>query len=198
MEKNKFEKQMDFILEIDKAKDIFRQTYISNGIRKENDAEHSWHIAIMAFTLSEYFDDRIDVLKVIKMVLMHDLVEIYAGDTYCYDTLANEDKAEREMKAANKIYGILPKEQGKEYMDIWLEFEKGESEESKFANILDRIQPILLNYKTDGRAWKEHDIYKEQVMKRNKVVLNGPKEISDFLMNTLNRAVKKGYLKQKS
>ena len=117
--KERIKKQLEFIYEIDKAKNIFRQTYVSNCERTENDAEHSWHLAIMAFVLSEYVGDDVDVLKTIKMVLMHDLVEIYAGDTYCYDVEANMDKEEREKKAAEKIYGLLPKDQYDEYKSLW-------------------------------------------------------------------------------
>lgn len=193
--KERIKKQLEFIYEIDKAKNIFRQTYVSNCERTENDAEHSWHLAIMAFVLSEYVGDDVDVLKTIKMVLMHDLVEIYAGDTYCYDVEANMDKEEREKKAAEKIYGLLPKDQYDEYKSLWEEFEKVETKEAKFAAILDRIQPIMLNYDTEGRAWKEHGIYRDQVEKRNKVVFDGPKEFSEILTAILDLAVEKGYLK---
>ena len=191
----KLKKQMEFIYEIDKAKNIFRQTYVSRGDRTENDAEHSWHLALMAFVLSEYMGDDIDVLKTMKMVLMHDLVEIYAGDTYCYDAEANLDKEEREKKAAEKIYGLLPEEQGKEYKELWEEFERVDTKEAKFASMLDRIQPIMLNYATEGKAWKEHGIYRDQVEKRNKVVFEGPKEFAELLTAILDLSVEKGYLK---
>lgn len=197
MNRERFKKQMEFILEIDKAKNIFRQTYLSDGTRKENDAEHSWHLAIMAFTLSEYFGKDIDVLKVMKMTLMHDIVEIDAGDTYCYDEKANKDKAEREQKAANRIYGILPKEQAEEYHLIWEEFEEGLTAEANFAIILDRIQPIMLNYASGGKGWTEHDVYKQQVLDRNKRALSGPMEIVDYVMEILDGATKQGYLKEK-
>lgn len=197
MNRERFKKQMEFILEMDKAKNIFRQTYLSDGKRKENDAEHSWHLAIMAFTLAEYFGKNIDVLKVMKMTLMHDIVEIDAGDTYCYDGKANEDKAEREQKAAERLYGLLPKDQAGEYQSIWEEFEEGKTAEANFAVILDRIQPIMLNYASDGKAWMEHDVYKYQVMNRNERVLNGPTEIADYLMKILDTAVEQGYLKEK-
>lgn len=195
MEKSRIQKQMDFILEIDKAKDIFRQTYLSNNIRKENDAEHSWHLSLMAFTLAEYFSEQLDVAKVMKMVLMHDIVEIDAGDTYCYDERANLDKEEREQKAAERLYGMLPEEQMNEYIEIWQEFEEVETEEAIFANILDRLQPVMLNYAANGRAWMEHGVYKDQVLKRNAIVRNGPKEIADYFMNIIHSSVEKGYLK---
>ena len=197
MNSEKFKKQMNFILEIDKAKNIFRQTYISNKERKENDAEHSWHLAIMAFILSEHFDKEIDVLKVIKTVLMHDLVEIYAGDTYCYDMKANEDKEKREIEAAKKIYSLLPDEQREEYFKLWREFEEKSTPEAVFANILDRIQPILLNYATGGKAWKEHGIYNSQVLERNKFVLENNDEFSKYLFEIIENAVNEGMLKIK-
>jgi len=196
MDKSRFEKQMEFILEIDKAKTIFRQTYLSDGKRKENDAEHSWHTAVMAFTLAEYFDPEIDVLKVMKMMLMHDIIEIYAGDTYCYDDAGNATKEQREMEAAEKIYSLLPEDQAKEYKALWLEFEAKNTPESNFCAILDRIQPIMLNYATDGRAWQEHGIYLEQVRKRCEVALNGPKEIRDWLEDLITDSVNKGYIKK--
>ncbi|MBO8434334.1 MAG: HD domain-containing protein [Tyzzerella sp.] len=191
---DRFKKQIEFIYEIDKAKNIFRQTYVSSGDRRENDAEHSWHLGLMAIILSEYFED-VDVLKTIKMVLMHDIVEIYAGDTYCYDEKANEDKSERESLSAEKIYGLLPDDQKDEYISLWREFEKRESREAKFALVLDRIQPVILNYATDGRAWREHNIYRDQVENRNKDILSLSNDFSDLLKAILDLSVEKGYLK---
>jgi len=198
MEKQeRLEKQIKFILELDKIKSIIRQTYLANAIRKENDAEHSWHLAIMAIILEEYFDKDINLLKVIKMVLMHDVVEIDAGDTFCYDTKANQDKMIREKKAAERIYNILPENQAQEYKSLWYEFEEGQTKEAIFANILDRLQPIILNFKTNGLLWIENNISQQQVLKRNENTLtNGPKEISNYLLTLLNRAVELGYLKK--
>lgn len=193
----RLEKQMEFILELDKIKSITRQTYLANTTRKENDAEHSWHLAIMAIILEEYFDKDINLLKVIKMVLIHDVVEIDAGDTFCYDIKANEDKLLREQKAAERIYNILPENQAKEYKSLWYEFEEGQTKEAIFANILDRLQPIILNFKTNGLLWIENNISQQQVLKRNENTLtNGPKEISNYLLTLLNRAVELGYLKK--
>lgn len=194
MEMERLKQQMQFLLEIDKAKEIYRQTYISSGRRKENDAEHSWHLAVMAFVLAEYFKN-VDILKVIKMVLMHDLVEIYAGDTYCYDSEANKDKAKRELEAAHKIYGMLPEAQAQEYKDLWLEFEEGKTEDALFAIALDHLQPITLNVATNGLAWKEHGIYSEQVIGRNQVILNGPEEIAAYFKELIQNAEDAGYLK---
>jgi len=198
MEKQeRLEKQIKFILELDKIKSIIRQTYLANAIRKENDAEHSWHLAIMAIILEEYFDKDINLLKVIKMVLMHDVVEIDAGDTFCYDTKANQDKMIREKKAAESIYNILPENQAQEYKSLWYEFEKGQTKEAIFANVLDRLQPIMLNFETNGALWIENNISQQQVLNRNeKTLINGPKEISNYLITLLNKAVELGYLKK--
>lgn len=195
MDRERFQKQMTFLLEIDKAKNIVRQTYLADGKRKENDAEHSWHIAVMAFTLAEYFGNDIDITKVMKMVLMHDLIEIDAGDTYCYDVKGYEDKAEREKKAAQRLYHLLPKDQEEEYRQLWEEFETGATAEANFAVILDRIQPIMLNYASEGIAWKEHGVFKDQVLKRNERTLDGPEEISQYFLEIIEMAVQKGYLK---
>lgn len=193
MEKDRLKKQMEFILEIDKAKNIFRQTLLSDGKRRENDAEHSWHIAIMAFTIAEYFGD-VDVAKVMKMTLMHDLVEIDAGDTYCYDEEGYKDKDEREQKAAERVYGLLPDDQAKEFKEIWREFEEGITQEAKFAVILDRIQPIMLTYASNGTAWTEHGVTTKQVLKRNEGAVNGPEEIANYLFEIIRGAEEKGYL----
>lgn len=197
MAEERLRQQLHFILEMDKAKEIFRQTYIASGKRKENDAEHSWHLAVMAFTLAEYFPKTVNLLKVIKMVLMHDLVEVYAGDTYCYDKEGYQDKEEREQAAAEKIYSLLPGGQGQEYHALWEEFEAAETEEAKFANILDRIQPLLLNYATNGQAWIEHGIYSDQVLGRNQVVLDGPVELASLLKDIVRESEEKGYLKKR-
>ncbi|MGE4213552.1 MAG: HD domain-containing protein [Anaerotignaceae bacterium] len=194
MEKERFNKQMEFLLELDKIKQIFRQTYLADKSRKENDAEHSWHACLMAVVLAEYFPDA-DLLKVIKMMLFHDVVEIYAGDTYCYDNKGYEDKALREQMSAEKIYGLLPTEQKDELIDLWQEFEAGESPEAKFCAILDRIQPTMLNNAAEGISWVEHNIKKEQVIKRNAITFQGPKIIGEYMENIIDRAYLKGYLK---
>ncbi len=151
----------------------------------------------MAIILEEYFDKDINLLKVIKMVLMHDVVEIDAGDTFCYDTKANQDKMIREKKAAERIYNILPENQAQEYKSLWYEFEKGQTKEAIFANVLDRLQPIMLNFETNGALWIENNISQQQVLNRNeKTLINGPKEISNYLITLLNKAVELGYLKK--
>jgi len=195
MEWERLQKQMDFLLEIDKAKNIFRQSYLSDGNRKENDAEHSWHLAMMAFVLAEYFGEDIDVCKTMKMVLMHDVVEIDAGDTYCYDAVGYLDKAEREQNAAVRLYGLLPEDQKKEYMELWQEFEEGKTAEAYFANVLDRLQPVMLSYASGGKAWLEHDVHVDQLLNRNEKTLKSHEAIKGYFMDIVKKAVEAGYLK---
>lgn len=163
----RLEQQVKFLVEIDKVKNIFRQTYLADSSRKENDAEHSWHLAIAAFLLKEHMKEEVDLLKVIIMVLIHDLVEIDAGDTYAYDEEGKKTQADREKKAADRIYGLLPEEQGKMLYDLWLEFEAQKTPEAKFARVMDNLQPMMLNAATDGKAWVEHGVHLAQIMKRN-------------------------------
>ena len=185
----RLKKQMEFIIEVDKLKDIIRQTNLTNGERKENDAEHSWHLALMAVFLSEYAKEPVDVLQVIKMVLIHDLVEIDAGDTYLYDEAGNGTKAAREQKAAERIFNILPGDQAEELFQLWQEFENRKTPESKFANTLDRIQPVLLNDATEGRAWREHDVCIDQNMSKNEYTSQG----SDVLWAFIQEVFEKNY-----
>ncbi|MFR4350085.1 MAG: HD domain-containing protein [Roseburia sp.] len=189
-----FEKQMSFIMELDKIKKINRQTYLSDGSRKENDAEHSWHLALMAFVLAEHANEEIDVLKTIKMVLLHDVIEIDAGDTYAYDTEANKTKRERELLAADRIFGLLPEEQRSEYRGLWDEFEAMETAEAKFANMLDNVQPLLLNVATDGKSWREHGVKRSQVMARNARTHEGSEEIWSYAKALIEEQLVKGSL----
>ncbi|MGL5348667.1 MAG: HD domain-containing protein [Peptostreptococcaceae bacterium] len=192
---SRLKKQIDFLIEIDKVKNIFRMTYVSDKSRKENDAEHSWHLGIMAFLLSEYIKEEIDIKKVIKMVLIHDLVEIYAGDTFAFDEKGHEDKYDREKASADKIFGMLPKDQKQEFYELWEEFEECKTIEAKYGAMLDRLQPLLLNYATEGGSWKDHNITVEQVYKRNEIVLNeGPKEFRDLVNYVVDECIKKGYI----
>lgn len=165
--KKLLDQQFAFIREIDREKFIGRQTYLLDGRRKENDAEHAWHMAIMTMLLSEYANEPIDVLHTIGMLLIHDLVEIDAGDTYAYDEEGKKTQADREKKAADRIYGLLPEEQGKMLYDLWLEFEAQKTPEAKFARVMDNLQPMMLNAATDGKAWVEHGVHLAQIMKRN-------------------------------
>lgn len=176
----RLEKQFQFIREIDKEKTIFRQTYLADGERKENDAEHAWHMAMMVMLLSEYSNEKIDVLHTMKMVLIHDLIEIYAGDTYCYDNAGNATKKQRELEAADKLFNILPEDQAKELRSIWDEFEEGETAEAKFAATMDRIQPLMLNHASGGKSWLEHGVRAEQVYGRNKNTGKGSEELWQY------------------
>lgn len=190
----RLKKQLEFVYELDKLKSINRQTYIADGSKHENDAEHSWHLALMCMLLSEYSNQEIDVLKTMSMVLIHDAVEVDAGDTYAYDETGNLSKREREVKAAERIFNILPEEQGKKVRALWDEFEEKETPESKFANALDRLQPIILNHLTDGRAWREHGVKKSQVHNRNKNVGEASREFGELIDQIINFNVEKGNL----
>lgn len=191
----RLKKQMDFLLEVDKLKFIYRQTYLSNGERKENDAEHSWHLALMAVLLKEYSNEPVDVAKVMTMVLIHDLVEIDAGDTYAYDTAGNQTKREREVKAAQRIFGILPKDQEEAFQALWEEFEAYETPEAKFAHVCDNMQPFMLNHATGGRSWQEHGVKKSQVLNRNRYLEDGSKTMKQYFDEIIEEHVKEGNLK---
>ena len=193
--KERLEKQINFILELDKMKNLYRQTYVLHEDRKENDAEHSWHIAIMAILLSEYANSEIDSAKVIKMLLLHDIIEIDAGDTYCYDAVGNSTKAEREEKAARRIFGLLPEDQCTEFYELWREFEDSVTKEARFAAVLDRLQPLMLNYTKGGISWQEHGIHKEQVLKRNENYFGEADELAELIRSVIDDAEKKGWLK---
>ncbi len=190
-----FKKQIDFIMELDKIKKIGRQTYLSDGSRKENDAEHSWHLALMCFVLADYANEPIDVLKTMKMVLLHDVIEIDAGDTYAYDAEGNKTKRERELKAADRIFGILPEGQAREYRALWDEFEAMDTPESKFANMLDKVQPLLLNDASGGRSWEEHGVKASQVLKRNERVHEGSEEIWNYAKALIEKNRAEGHLR---
>lgn len=195
--KPRLEQQFEFIKEIDKEKFIGRQTYLSDANRKENDSEHAWHMAIMTILLSEYANEKIDVLKTVTMLLIHDLVEIDAGDTYAYDVEANKSKAAREQAAADRIYGLLPEDQQKKMRDLWEEFEAGETPEAKFAHTMDNIQPIMLNNATDGKSWMEHGVHLSQVLNRNKNTAKGSEELWEFAKdNFIRPSLEKGRLKK--
>lgn len=183
MDESRIDRQFDFIREIDKEKLIQRQTYLNNAVRKENDAEHAWHAAIMTVLLSEYANENIDVLKTVTMLLIHDIVEIDAGDTYAYDKEAAATQSERENKAAERIFGLLPADQGETLKSLWKEFERCESREAKFAHTIDNIQPTMLNAATDGKAWAEHGIKLSQILERNKNTADGSQSLWDYTKN---------------
>ena len=191
---DRLQQQIAFLLEVDKLKQIFRQTYLLDETRKENDAEHSWHFAMFALILVEYAPEPVDILKVIKMALVHDLVEIDAGDTFLYDEAGNADKAEREAKAAERIFALLPAEQGVEMRALWEEFEAKETPEAKFAGAMDRFQPFLHNCNTQGRAWQEHGITADRVLQSNSHISIGAPDLWNRVQELVDEMVSEGYI----
>ncbi len=195
MDNNRLKEQVNFIVEADNLKKIYRRNYLNDGSRFENDAEHSWHLGLMSLLLFEYAEgkDSLDPLRVLKMVLIHDIVEIDAGDTYCYDDFSAEEKHQREQKAAERLFSLLPVDQAGEFKNIWEEFEEGKSPEARFAAALDRFQPLLLNYISGGKSWREHGVTREQVIQRNEKIQDGAPELWDFVQGLIEDAVGKGY-----
>lgn len=189
-------KQINFIKEIDKVKYIQRKTKLFNSDRNENDAEHSWHLALMALVLAEHSNEDVDILKVVKMVLIHDIVEIDAGDTFIYDTQKNHSNTDEERIAANRIFGLLPKEQAEEFIAVWEEFEAGETKEAKFAKAMDRLEPLLQNTSNDGGTWKEFGVNYEKVHQKKSVIKEGSAAIWDFAEQLIDESVEKGILKK--
>jgi putative hydrolase of HD superfamily len=183
---DRLRRQIEFILEVDRLKEVYRQSYILHADRHENSAEHSWHLAIAALLLSEYANQPVDTSRVIRMALVHDLVEIDAGDTFIYDTAGNLEKAAKEEKAAERIFGLLPPDQRDAWRGLWNEFEQRQTVEAKFANALDRLLPVLHNYFTNGRSWKEHGITQEQALQKNAAIAEGSAVIWN-LVETLIR-----------
>lgn len=188
--------QLAFSLEIDKAKNIFRQTHLSGNGRNENDAEHSWHMAIMAYLLKEYSNEEIDILKVILMCLIHDIVEIDAGDTYAYDRLALQTQKLREELAKERIFSILPEDQKEDLTALFDEFEENKSPEAKFAHAMDNLQPLILNNSNNGGDWREHDVSAEQVYSRQRKTKLGSEKLFEITDNILKDHIKRGNLKE--
>ena len=196
MGKGRFEKQLEFILEIDKEKNILRQTHLSGHGRRENDAEHAWHMAIMIYLLKEYANEEIDVAKAMMMALIHDVVEIDAGDTYAYDSVGAATQKEREEKASNRIFGLLPDEQKAELKSLFEEFEANETMEAKFAHSMDNLQPLLLNHSNGGSDWKEHGVSKTQVLKRHSITRLGSEKLGEYSERLIEENVAKGNIKE--
>jgi putative hydrolase of HD superfamily len=191
----RLEQQMEFMIEIDKLKQVSRKTILTDRSREENSAEHSWHIALAAFLFSEYAQDQeINWYRVIKMLLVHDLVEIDAGDTYCYDHQGRKDQAQREEAAAERIFKILPPDQSRSFRALWDEFENRKTPESIYANALDRFQAFLQNYITEGQVWRENNITRRQVMERMQPVFAGAPLLWDLVKLFMDDAVQKKYL----
>ncbi len=189
-------KQIEFIKEIDKVKYIQRKTKLFNSDRNENDAEHSWHLAMMALVLAEHSNVPVDLLKVIKMVLIHDIVEIDAGDTFIYDTEKSHSNSDEERLAAQRIFGMLPKEQAEELIAIWEEFEAGITNEAKFARTMDRLEPLLQNTSNKGGTWSEFGVNYEKVHEKKSIMKEGSESIWSYAKELINESVKNGILKK--
>lgn len=180
MDKERLEKQFAFCREIDREKQIGRQSYLADGSRKENDAEHAWHMAVMVLLLQEYSNEEIDVLRTVSLLLIHDLVEIYAGDTYAYDEAAKLSQREREEKAADQLFGMLPEDQGRYLRELWEEFEAEETKEAKFASTMDHLQPLMLNDASGGKSWQEHGVTLSQILQRNERTAEGSETLWEY------------------
>ena len=194
MDPHRLQQQITFILEIDKLKSVLRQTYITIDERHENSAEHSWHLATMALILIDHADEKIDLCHVLKLLLVHDIIEIDAGDTYCYDELETKDQSVREHQAAERIFSLLPEDQANSMCDLWLEFESRNTPEAKFAVALDCLMPLLHNLHTEGKSWQEHNITMDQVITRNRAISDGSAQLWQFAQSIIKQAVTKGYL----
>lgn len=192
---SRLQQQIEYIREIDKLKHVLRQSFVMDASRQENDAEHTWHLAVMAVLLEEYAQEPLsDMTRILKMLLIHDIVEIDAGDTFAYDTVGHLDKREREEKAADRIFGLLPQDQKDEMIALWLEFETGNTAEARYAAAIDRIQPLLHNYYTEGVAWRKHGVKSSQVLARMSKIQDVVPELYDYTVGLIHDAVAKGYL----
>ncbi|BET69124.1 HD domain-containing protein [Opitutales bacterium ASA1] len=190
-------RQMAFLVEADRLKEIFRQTLNSQSRRQENDAEHSWALCLFVMTLAEHANAPVDVLRVLKMLLIHDLVEIDAGDTFAYDTSRMADQHEREARAADRIFGLLPEDQAHEFRALWDEFEAKTTPEARFASAVDRMQPMLLNCLTEGAAWRKHGITRERILERNAHIAEGSRRLWEYASTMVEQAVAAGHVPAK-
>ncbi len=191
----RLERQLDFIVEIDKLKHVMRQSPLCDGSRKENDAEHSWHLAMMAMILAEHADEPVDVGRVVKMLLIHDIVEIDAGDTFAYDDQGRKDQEEREQKAADRLFNLLPDDQAKDFRALWDEFEEDDTADARFARALDRLQPLTLNYINKGGTWRSKGVTAAKVIERNRPIEDGSAYLWRHAKGLIEDAREKGYIK---
>lgn len=192
---DKLKGQLDFLIEADKMKSILRQTLLIDKSRRENDAEHSWHIALMAMTLAEYVPFEINLDRVIRMALVHDLVEVYAGDTFAYDTAGYESKEERENEAADRLFSLLPMEQGHVYRALWEEFDAMQTPDAIYASAIDHLQPFINNSLTDGHTWVQHGVTVDKIYKRMAIVKDALPALWEFVENVINENLKAGRMK---
>ncbi|EGQ9464973.1 TPA: HD domain-containing protein [Vibrio parahaemolyticus] len=193
---DRLEKQLALLIELDKLKSVLRRTRVKSAEgRLENSGEHSWHVALMAVLMEEHANAPVDICRVMKMLLIHDVVEIDAGDTFVYDTAATKEQAEKEIKAAERLFGMLPTDQGQELLALWLEFEAAQSDDAKYAKALDRLIPMLLNYHNNGQSWKENSVTREQALTINKRIELGSVTLWDKAKELIEEATEKGWLK---
>lgn len=195
---DRFEGQLKFLIEADKMKNIQRQTLIADGSRRETDAEHSWHLALMAMTLIEYAEnrDKINIDRVVRMTLVHDLVEVYAGDTFCYDEQGKLDKAQREKDAADKLFSLLPSEQGAEYRSLWEEFDREETPDAVYAAAIDRLQPLINNHLTNGHTWRMGHVKSRQVYERMAKIKEAAPKLYEYACWIIETNIEKGFLEK--
>ena len=193
---DRLQKQIDFIVKIDEEKNILRQTHLSHHGRRENDAEHAWHMAIMAYLLQEYANQEVDIGRVMILCLIHDIVEIEAGDTYAYDEEAKKTQAERERKAAEHLFAMLPEDQCRMMHELFDEFEHGDTPEARFARAMDNFQPLLLNDANQGESWMEHDVARSSIDARQKQTADGSKQLYEVIESILDRHMELGHIRQ--
>ncbi|ERB63957.1 HD domain-containing protein [Vibrio coralliilyticus OCN008] len=193
---SRLEQQLALLMELDQLKSVLRRTRVKSADgRLENSAEHSWHVALMAILMEEHANEPVDIARVVKMLLLHDIVEIDAGDTFVYDVAASAVQEEKELAAAQRLFAMLPEEQGKELLELWLEFERAESADAKFGKALDRIIPMLLNYHNNGQSWQEHGVTREQALTVNRKIEYGSRALWDKAQQVIEEATQKGWLK---
>ncbi len=192
----RLDQQLKFSAEIDKMTQVYRRTLLISGVRQENDAEHSWHVAVMALLFKEYCIEEPNVERAIKMLVVHDLIEIYAGDTFAYDVKGNQDKAEREALAADKLYSQLPEEQGAELRALWEEFDAMETVDAKYAACMDRLQPLLHNTLTEGHTWRDGGAVRPQVEERSAIIKEFMPEVYNWIKKNIDRSIANGWLKE--
>lgn len=190
----RLQEQIDFLMEVDKLKEVHRRTWLCSGVRLENSAEHSWHVSLAFLLLHEYAPPGIDLMRTLQLLLVHDIIEIDAGDTFLYDSKGNADKPMREEMAAARIFGLLPEDQQAEWIELWREFEERITPESRFARAIDRLLPLLHNHRTRGKAWQEHHISAEQVLSANALIKDASPELWAFARALIQDAKVKGYL----
>ncbi|BDP30037.1 HD domain-containing protein [Vibrio vulnificus] len=189
-------KQLALLMELDKLKSVLRRTRVKSADKRlENSAEHSWHVALMALLMEEYANEPVDIGRVVKMLLLHDVVEIDAGDTFVYDAVASEQQAEKELAAAQRLFGMLPADQGEELLQLWLEFEAAQTADAKFGKALDRIIPMLLNYHNQGQSWQEHGVTRQQALTVNQKIDLGSHVLWDKAQEIIEQATQNGWLK---